>query len=211
MQQARGRQSRPGLRHRRGLQACAGSCKGRAVPHGFTWSGILCLSLSHLATGGRLGPVHHDRHAWHPINRPQAARVSSRAGGQKDLPQPPSHRCSAWTHDHTRLHSPTLRLCSVAAALDRSTPGRVGMLCPIEPSDNALHNCASGLICVPLPHVRAGLGQGRGVGLLSWQLVLRGLAPWMLCRDKQVSVGLPSACAHLQLNATQAFVNLDLP
>ena len=44
--------------------------------------------------------------------------------------------------------------------MDRSTPGRAGMLCPIEPSDNALLNCASGLICVPLPDVRKGLSGG---------------------------------------------------
>ncbi|PRW58639.1 hypothetical protein C2E21_2984 [Chlorella sorokiniana] len=39
---------------------------------------------------------------------------------------------------------------NVAAVLGRRAPGRVGMLCPIEPSDNALHNCAEDLICVPL-------------------------------------------------------------
>lgn len=44
--------------------------------------------------------------------------------------------------------------CSVASALSRRAPGRVGMLCPIEPSDNPLHNCAPDLICVPLPDVR---------------------------------------------------------
>lgn len=30
----------------------------------------------------------------------------------------------------------------------------MGMLCPIEPSDNPVHNCAADMVCVPLPDVR---------------------------------------------------------
>lgn len=52
---------------------------------------------------------------------------------------------------------------SRAAALNRTAPGREGMLCPVQPSAQPAENCGPGLTCATLPDVRSGW-----VGGLMW-------------------------------------------
>lgn len=56
-------------------------------------------------------------------------------------------------------------ICSAAVALNRTAPGRLGMLCPVVPSDQPAQNCAANYTCAPLPQLSpnvstslAGLG-----------------------------------------------------
>lgn len=152
--------------------------------------------------------------APHPLPTPSRSSKLTRRGVQTIHRNHPRISCSSLTHDRTRLHPPTFHPCSVAAALDRSTPGRAGMLCPIEPSDNALHNCASGLICVPLPHVRMGLGQGRGAGCSRGSWCCVGWHPGCSAVTRRSALGCRQRapiCNSMQLKPLLTLTSRDPP
>lgn len=58
--------------------------------------------------------------------------------------------CSA-LDPHSCLLPLTLPVSSAEATLNRSEPGRLGMLCELVPSGQPVAGCATNLTCVPLP------------------------------------------------------------